>query len=294
LHSLSSTFFYWQKFPQSFVVACLWYPEGVRTEAVSGIKHPAFREAQELTRPMARAQVGRYLLEDEALVLQALAHPACTLFSVFATPDVALRLEAPCMARRVPLYVLGGGLMQKLTGTNYENAVGAVAVVAQNLAPTPDVLLAPNALLLCGERIQDPRNVGVLIRTADAIGAQGLLLSADSAEPYSRQAMRSTTGSLLRLPICLTECLPEALIRYRTQGVTVIGSSGAATQDAATLDLTRRPLVLVVGNEQSGISDGVAAACDAVVRLPMGKSTFADSYNVTVAAGMLLYQAVRR
>ena len=133
----------------------------------------------------------------------------------------------------------------------------------------------------------------MLIRTAEVLGCSGLLLSAGSAEPFSRQAVRSTTGSILRLPIALATSLPETLNTLRKQGATVIASSGAATKTAAEADLMGRPLVIVMGNEQEGISDDVASASDVIVRLPMAPNTGADSYNVTVAAGMLLYEAIR-
>jgi tRNA G18 (ribose-2'-O)-methylase SpoU len=264
------------------------------SEPVSGIKHPAFRDALALTRTGGRVASGRYLVEDLKLVEQALAENAKgTVFAVFAASEAARVLEPLCAVRSTPLYILSGGLLQKLVGTGYETATGAVAVVAQNRIE-PISLFCSNALILCGERIQDPRNTGVLIRTAEAIGASGLLLSEDSAEPWQRPSVRSTTGSILRLPLSLASDLPAALQELRTRGAFVVGSSGGAVVEASELDLTRRPLVLVVGNEQEGISDAVRNACDAVVRLPMAAATGADSYNVTVAAGMLVYEAYRQ
>ena len=261
-------------------------------ESVSGIKHPAFRDALGLTRAAGRAASGRYLVEDAGMVRQALAAEGATVFGVFATFEAAPSFEAECVARKIPLYVLSGGLIHKLVGTGYETAVEAVAVVAQRRVE-PTELLTPGALILCGEKIQDPRNVGVLIRTADALGCSGLLLSADSAEPWQRQAVRSTTGSVLRLPVALADKLPAALASLKEKGATVIASSGGAERVAAQTDLSVRPLVLVVGNEGDGITEGVRKASDAVIKLPMAEGTGADSLNVTVAAGMLLYEAIR-
>lgn len=261
-------------------------------QTLPGMKHPAFQEALALTKPTGRKQSGRYLAEDIHLVRQALADPDGGIDAVFALPGAADELTAACAARKIPLYILTSGLLGKLVGTGYDTAVTAVAVVAQRLV-APEKLLAPNALILCGEGIQDPRNVGVLARTADALGCAGLLLSSDSAEPWSRAAVRSTTGSVLRLPIALADDLPAALADLRKRGATVVASSGAAQALARDADLSRRPLVLVVGNEQSGITERLVSASDAVVRLPMSPETGADSFNVTVAAGMLLYEAIR-
>lgn len=262
-------------------------------ESLSGIKHPAYRDAIALTRAGGRAATGRYLVEDTDMVGQALAAPQTEIFAVFAAPDEAVRLEAACAARRIPLYSAGGGLITKLVGTGYETATAAVAVVAQRLIPPEDLLSAADGLILCGEKIQDPRNVGVLIRTAEAAGCAGLLLSSDSAEPFSRQAVRSTTGSVLRLPISLTPNLPALLADWAGKGIRVVASSGQASALAFEADLAKRPLVLVVGNEQTGITPALEKAASETVRLPMAPNG-ADSLNVTVAAGALVYEAVRQ
>jgi TrmH family RNA methyltransferase len=262
-------------------------------EAINGIKHPAFRDALALTRAGGRTTVGRYLAEDADLVRQALASPKTEVAAVFAAPDEAARLEVACAARSVPLYILGGGLLTKLIGTSYETASSAVAVIVQRPVAPAALLRFPDPLILCGERIQDPRNVGVLIRTAEAAGCAGLLLSRDSAEPYSRQAVRSTTGSILRVPISLTDDLSAALRELRDAGARIAASSGQAPTLAYDVDLSARPLVVVVGNEQSGVSDAVQAVATDYVRLPM-PAVGADSLNVTVAAGALIYESVRQ
>ena len=144
------------------------------TEAVPGIKHPAFRDALALIRPAARSETGRYLVEGIDPVRQALVSPS-RVWAVFAAPGDTPALEAACAARRAPLYVTSASLIARLEGTNYETAVTAVAAVGQRLAAPDDLLpSSPDALLLAGERIQDPRNVGVLVRTAEAAGCAAL------------------------------------------------------------------------------------------------------------------------
>lgn len=260
---------------------------------VEGIKHPAFQAALALTRSAGRAETGQYLVEGVDLVRQALVSPSAVK-AVFALGPEANTFSDACAARAVPLYALASaGLIAKLVGTSYETAVTAVAVVAQRLV-SPNELLA-SALVLVGERIQDPRNVGVLIRTAEAAGCAGLLLSSDSAEPFSRQSVRSTTGSVLRLPLALTPDLPAALSEARDAhpGLRVIATSARAERLAFDADLATRPLVLIVGNETEGVSPAVRAAASDFVRLPMAPHG-ASSLNVTVAAGVLVYEALRQ
>ena len=264
-------------------------------ESIGGIKHPAFRDAVALTRAGGRTASGRYLVEDRHLVTQALAAPTAHVFAVFASVGgEADFLEPLCREKNVPLYVLGGGLIGKLVGTGYDTSAASVAVLAQRIVPLDELMGVSNALVLCGETIQDPRNVGVLIRTAEAAGCAGLLLSADCAEPFSRQAVRSTTGSIVRLPLCIVPHLPTALAGLRSQNTVIVASSGQADKSVFETALSPRPLVLVVGNEQSGVTSELLAACTTCVRLPMAHTSGADSLNVTVAAGALLYEAVRQ
>lgn len=265
------------------------------SDSVSGIKHPAFREAQALTRPAARAETGRYLVEGLDLVRQALAPNArAPVFAVFATPDAAKAIPNDCPA---PVYILGGGLIGKLVGTGYETAVTALAIVAQSVVSVDELLAADadaaRTLLLVGERIQDPRNVGVLIRTAEAAGCGALLLSADSSEPWARAAVRSTTGSILRLPLCVAPDLPATLRALAERGVRVVASSARAEHLVYDADLSPRPLALVVGNETEGMTGASRAAATDFVRLPMAANG-ASSLNVTVAAGVLVYEAIRQ
>jgi TrmH family RNA methyltransferase len=263
-------------------------------ESVGGIKHPAFRDAVALTRQGGREATGRYLVEDADQVRQALASPS-PVYAVFATPEGAPELEGPCAEKGVPLYVLGGGLITKLLGTAYATSTTAVAVVGRRVFSLADVLRdRPDALILAAERIQDPRNVGVLIRTAEASGCAALLLSADSAEPFSRQAVRSTTGSVLRLPVCLAPDLPAALAELRdTHGARVVATDERAPHLAYDADLSGRPLAMLMGNETEGLSGAALAAATDYVRLPMAPAG-ASSLNVTVAAGALVYEAVRQ
>ncbi len=263
-------------------------------ETVSGIKHPAFRDALALTRQGGREATGRYLVEDTDQVLQALRSDA-TVFAVFASPETIPAVAPLCEAGKVPLYALGGGLITKLLGTAYATTTTAVAVVAKRVAGLDALLGAtPNALLLVAERIQDPRNVGVLIRTAEAAGCAALVLSADSAEAFSRQTVRSTTGSIVRLPLCIEPDLPAALAAQREKrGLRLVATSAKAPTLAYNTELSARPLAIMVGNETDGMSDALRAVASDFVRLPMAENG-ASSLNVTVAAGVLVYEAVRQ
>lgn len=261
-------------------------------EEIHGIKHDAFRHAQDLLKASARASTGQYLVESVNFVQQALSSPSAVRM-VFALHEEQATFRDLCKERNIPLYMTRQGLMQKLVGTGYETNVAALAVVEKRSITLDEVMARNEGLFLACEEIQDPRNVGVLVRTAEAAGCAAALFSANSAEPYSRAAVRSTTGSILRLPLLISEDLPASAARLREAGFVITASSAKAEETAYRANLGRRPLVMTVGNETNGVTEALRSQASDFVKLPMAPGG-ASSLNVTVAAGILLYEAIRQ
>ncbi|HIE51519.1 MAG TPA: RNA methyltransferase [Armatimonadetes bacterium] len=258
-----------------------------------GLKHPAVQAARALHSPAARSDQGRYLIEGENLLAVALASEVVMTTAFFAQgaeeqwADLALALQA----REVPCYRVSRGVLRKILGTGYETAVASAAVV-ERLAFVEEALFAqPEPLLVVGERLQDPLNVGVLVCTADAVGATALMFTTDGADPFSRRAVRSSTGSILRLPVGFTADLPGKLRNWQDRGVRVIATSAHADTDYWEVDFTG-PCAVVVGNETTGLSPAVRDLAQVTVRIPMRGG--AHSLNVAVAAGIVLYERVRQ
>lgn len=260
-------------------------------QPINGIKDEAFRRAQALLKPQGRAESNCYLAEGENLVQQALKTPV--IRAVYASPESAPQFRDECLQKDVPLYVAGGGLMPKLVGTGYETAVTSLAIVEQQTLNIQIWTPSKDDLILVCERIQDPRNIGVLIRTAEAAGCSAILFSSDCAEPWQRASVRSTTGSILRLSIGIVDDLPFHLKRVSHAKISIIATSAKAPQLAYQANLKARPLIVVVGNETEGLSEATREEATDFVALPMAPDG-ASSLNVTVAAGVLLYEAVRQ
>jgi len=190
-------------------------------------------------------------------------------------------------AAGIPVHPIPVGALPKLIGTSYRTTIEAVGIARRELLPT----LPDHGLLLACESIQDPRNVGVLVRTAEAAGVAAVAFSDDSADPFARAAVRSTTGSLLRQPLYLAADLTADLQRWRAAGGRVIAASAKADRLVWEVDLTGQVAVLV-GNESAGLGAAAVNLADELVALPVAGG--ASSLNVTVAAGALLYEAVRQ
>jgi TrmH family RNA methyltransferase len=268
-------------------------------EIITSIKHPAVAEARRRVARSGGQAPQAFLADGRKLVTQALDAGAPIEAVFFLEPADPPELRALLQRARdagLGCHVARRGVFFRILDLGYETSVGVLAVVRR---PAPagrlaDLLAAGAAAEFCalvGERIQDPRNVGVLVRTADAFGLAAAVFIADSADPWCRPAVRSTTGSVFRVPIRLPADLPGALADLKTAGVRIIGSSAGAPGASWQADLAG-PCALVVGNETQGLTDELAAVCDEIVTIPM--SGGAHSFNVTVAAGILAYERARQ
>lgn len=257
---------------------------------VDSVKHPALQAARRLNQASGRAANKQYLIEGADMVHLALQGKSRLVCAFLADNDeTALSLAPRLRERNVPTYRVRRGLLFKIIGTSYETAINAVAVVEQNLMDLEQ--LPADDLIVVGENLQDPRNLGMFIRTADAGGAKALVLSRDAADPYSRAAVRSSTGSILRSPIHLTPTVAGVLRRLRARGVKIVSTSAHAPTTFWDADLSGA-CAIVFGNETSGVSPAVQQLADVNVSIPLLGG--AHSLNVAVAAGIILYERVRQ
>lgn len=256
-------------------------------KAVTSLKNPAVQAARALRDVRERACRGAFLLDGEHLVGEALS--ACpervqavfvdeTRLEVYAAL-IALAPQAACYA--VPTHVLAAISQVK-------TPQGIAAVCAMPPAPVPEALGARLVLL---ENVQDPGNVGTILRTLDAAGFDGCLLTPGCADPFGPKALRATMGSVFRVPLCYVQEAAEAVRMLNGRGYATL----AAALDGE--DFYRRgpmpqKLCVLIGNEGAGLSPQARDACTHRFRLPMRGGT--ESLNAAVAAAILLYDLVNR
>jgi TrmH family RNA methyltransferase len=263
------------------------------SHSLSSKKSPAFEQALTLLKQAGRTEQRRYLVEGVDLVEQALSQSQSHIHTLFVTQQGHEELELAIRGKTLVTYIVPPAMITDLTGNSYATPCQAVAV-ADQLRTSVKGLAESNGIILCGEAIQDPRNVGVMIRIADALGCEALLLDSASVDPWSRQSVRSTTGSILRTPVAITANLADTLGKLRERGVTICATTGNTDVSLYDVDLSNRPLAIVMGNEQNGISQAVMDVANTLVRIPMSPTTGADSLNVTVAAGITVAEARRQ
>lgn len=146
-------------------------------------------------------------------------------------------------------------------------------------------------LVVVFDRPTSPGNVGTLIRSADAFGAHGVVITGHAADVYDPKAVRASTGSLFAVPTVRAGGPADVLSWGHARAVHVVGTDEAGTVDLDAHDLTG-PTMLVVGNETTGMSNAWRDACDTIVRIPIGGA--ASSLNAAAAATAVLYEATRQ
>jgi 23S rRNA (guanosine2251-2'-O)-methyltransferase len=174
---------------------------------------------------------------------------------------------------------------------------GVAAVAAEQALVGLDQVLArarergEAPLLVALDGVEDPHNLGAVIRTAEAAGAHGVIVPRRRAAGLGPAAVRAAAGATAYLPVAGVSNLVAALQRLKAEGVWVIGADASATESYDSGALVP-PVVLVVGGEGRGLHRLVREQCDRVVRIPLWGRV--QSLNVSVAAALLLYEAARR
>ena len=228
---------------------------------------------------------GLCLLEGPTLVEEALA-AGLEIEAAAATPRCARsdrggRL-AEALGRRLRL--VEERLLTSLS--EVETSQGLLAL-ARRPAFSEDALFRGNPLLVVAVGIQDPGNLGGLLRTAEAAGATGAFLTEGTADPLSWKALRGSMGSAFRLPHVRGLPIDRVLHRLRSRGVDALATAAAGRRyDAVDL---KGPVALLLGNEGAGLPPGLRAGALAIpMRVPV------ESLNVGVAAGIILFEAARQ
>ena len=147
------------------------------------------------------------------------------------------------------------------------------------------------ALLLVVDGVEDPQNFGALIRTAEAVGIDGVVYQTRRASPVSAAAMKASAGALSHVTLAPVVNISRAITELKTAGVWAVGLDAGERQAYHDLDFTQ-PIALVVGSEGTGIRRLVRDRCDWLVSIPMRGEV--SSLNVSVAAGVVLYEALRQ
>ncbi len=193
---------------------------------------------------------------------------------------------------RIPVVEVEGGTLTQVAGFDGHQGVALVVGLRQWAAPDDILALASQRgeppLVLVLDSLEDPQNVGTLLRTAEASGVHGAIFPTHHQAPLTPAAIKASAGAVEHLRLAPVDDLPEALADLHVRGLRIVGADGDAALTAREADF-RGPVAIIVGSEGKGLGPAVRRRCDLLVRIPMhGKI---DSLNAAVAGSILLYEA---
>jgi TrmH family RNA methyltransferase len=254
---------------------------------LTSLQNPLVKQLRKLHRAKDRQEQQLFLLEGTHLLEAAIAtdYPLVTLCHTPAWQDKYPELWQPAHQRAQRTEVVSQEVLRVIATTVEPD--GVVATMPR-LHTQP---LSIQTLGLALETLQDPGNLGTIIRTAAAAGAEGLWLSADSVDLDHPKVLRASAGQWFRLPMSVSADLKQTVTDCQSSGIQVIATLPDAAVTYWQVDW-QCPSLIVLGNEGAGLSPDLVALADRQVRIPL--SAGVESLNVAIAAALLLYEAQRQ
>lgn len=198
--------------------------------------------------------------------------------------------------RGIALLEISRGEMDRLTGNGIHQGL-ALKVPPYDYAHPEDLVAAAAAagtplLLVAVDGVTDPRNLGAIVRSAAAFGAQGVVVPERRSAGMTASAWRTSAGTAARIPVARCTNLVRTLKDFAATGAMIVGLDADGTTTTDDFELATGPLVIVVGSEGRGLARLTITACDATISIPMARSV--ESLNASVAAGVVLAEVARR
>lgn len=265
---------------------------------IQSVDNVIYKNALSLQQKKQREKQEAYLIEGPNLLREALENNG-VLIQVFCREAFdGQRLEQLTLLnelekRSIPMSILSEKLFQKLCDT--QTPQGIVGVVKkpcyseETFFKTTSNRQNSNVLVL--DRLQDPGNLGTILRTADAAGFQGVLVRKGTGDLFAPKVVRSAAGALFRLPVFFTDSVEETIGYLRKYGKRIVATTLQKSKLYYEANLCGN-IGLIIGNEGNGICQEFIDQADETIRIPMEGTV--ESLNAAVAAGILMYEAVRQ
>ena len=261
----------------------------METKIITSIKNPLIKQIRKLHRRKEREKQNLLLLEGTNLIMSA-CQIDYKLDIIFCTDRWRENYQQLCLTftnRGTKIELVSLEVLKAIATTI--NPDGVVAIAPRRVS-TPLTIL-PTNLGLAIERLQDPGNLGTIIRTAVATGVDRLWLSKESVDIDNPKVLRASVGEWFRLSIATQQDLTTVVQTHQQQGIQVIATTSGARKNYWELNFNR-PSLILLGNEGAGLSEQLIDLADEKVKIPLSNGV--ESLNVAIATALLLYEAKRQ
>ena len=243
--------------------------------------------ASSLKEKKQRDNTGLFLIEGNNVIAEALNNNNIIEFAVYSE-KADNKIVDLLTSSKVETLLVEQKVIDKISDT--ETSQGVIAVAKKLDNSQNDIFKEISMIVICDE-IQDPGNLGTIIRSAAAAGCTGVVISKDSADVYSPKVVRSTGGCLFKVPVIAEIDLKEFISETKKQKVSVIAASVGAKESFYNADLSK-PFAVVIGNESRGVKPEILSLCDGLVSIPMKNNV--ESLNAGISASVIVFEAMRQ
>lgn len=255
---------------------------------ITAVSNPRIKSIKALAQKKNRDQDGTFLVEGMKLVRDAFENgwEIDTLIYAATTNDNIQVTELAAKLRVAGADILEVNEKVLSSITRRDNPQMVVGVMSQSWKHAPTNIKDKSTVWIALDRVRDPGNLGTIIRTADSAGAQGIILVGETTDPFSLEATRASMGSIFNVPVVRMD--EDEFLKWRISwdGI-VVGTHLEGATDFRKIDYQSQPVLLLMGNEQQGLPDDLAATCDKLALIPMHGA--ADSLNLAIATGVMLF-----
>ncbi|EJF85150.1 TrmH family RNA methyltransferase [Candidatus Bartonella washoeensis] len=263
-----------------------------KVKEITSLSNPIIKELKALSQKKNRNREGIFMAEGLKLVIDALNLGWKIQTLIFSKSKLGNTVIENTAAHTVA----SGGIVIKASQkimeslTRRDNPQAVVGIFKQQWQPLEMIKQLSEDVYVALDRVRDPGNLGTIIRTADAVGAKGIILIGETTDPFSPETVRATMGSIFSVPLYRSD---EGAFLNWSKGFKgmIVGTHLKGDVDYRRVDFKNGPIILLMGNEQKGLTDILANCCDQLVRIP--QSGRADSLNLAVATAIMLYE-IRR
>ncbi|SFU28180.1 RNA methyltransferase, TrmH family [Clostridium sp. DSM 8431] len=245
-----------------------------------------YKETKKLKERKGRSKSSKYIIEGFRLVQEAFK-AGIDIEYLFISNKEEYKLDDYLKEYKdkTKVYGLDDNLLKELCAT--EKPQGIVAVVKMK---DKDIALEGDFYIIC-DKVQDPGNLGTIIRTAHAAGVNGIILTKGTVDVYNEKTIRSTMGSLFYVPVVYDDDNLTLVKKLKEKGFSILATSLEGEKDFFNEDLSGK-IAISVGNEGNGVSEEVYNISDKKVKIPMPGG--AESLNVAIASSIIIYEKVRQ
>ena len=256
---------------------------------LTSLQNPLVKQMRKLRRSKERRKQHLFLLEGTNLLKSAckLDYPLMAVCYTLIWKNRYPKLWKEAIRRSQRIELVSSEILSAIATT--VNPDGVVATVSRDIVQPSTKNKLNLGLVL--ERLQDPGNLGTIIRTAVASNADGLWLSDDSVDIDSPKVLRSSAGAWFSLPMTVSSNIKAVIEDFHSQGVQVVATLPQASKTYWEIDFTN-PTLILLGNEGNGLSNELISLADQQVKIPLDAGV--ESLNVAIAAALLLYEAQRQ